>query len=351
MEVKVISQESLLEDRRKATVEKDVPFNLFGKAHTVKKKIANGEMEVIRLEKGKAVGELMTTSAGSLALVQKTVLDIEQGRENVQLLYPSLYRRVESRQMTRDVRVPGAAGRARVVFLEHIEGEEVKFGTRTIGAEETVPVLTYAAGMEWTEDMEEFDLNWEAEEANRALGQAYNALLNHLHLYPIINHTYSGANLTAYDTTGADEYQKDRKTIQNAIRDAALDTASVPGGRRPTIGLIHPSNQFRIADALQERQIGGTILPAVGQQITSIILYGGWRQTVGLKEYEYAGAPTNAGFLVEPRRFLVELVKHDLLVDAGNPDMSRLIKEQIIARARRGVYCAPTKSVQKFMLE
>lgn len=346
--MQIISQETLLAERRKATVEQEIPFQLFGKDHTVTKRIVNGEMDVYELDS--AVGELMTTSAGALALVQKTVLDIESGRENVQILYKPFYRTVDNRRMSRDVRVPGAQGRARVVFLEHIEGEEVKFGTRTIGAEETVPVLTYTAGMQWTEDMEEFDLNWEAEEANRAIGQAYNALLNHIHLFPIINHTYSGANLTAYDTTGGDQYQKDRNTIRKAIEDAALDTVNVPGGRRPSIALIHGSNQFRIADAMQERQIGGSIFPAVGQQIQTIVLYNGWTETVGLKTYNYAGCPTNAGFLVEPRRFLVELVKHDLIVSAGNPDLSRLIKDQIVARTRRGVYCAPTKSVQKFML-
>jgi hypothetical protein len=346
MAATVISKADALKARRSETVEEQLEYRINGESKHVSKKIVKGELETFEITK--PIGELLTTPAGLDALVQKTVLDIEEGREQQPLLYQPLYRRRENRRFTKTVQVGAAGTRAHTVFLEHIEGEEVKFGTRTLGAADSVPILTYASGFQWTEDMEEFDLTWEAEEAQRALGEAYNALLNHLHFYPLISYSYGAGNIQTYNPqalTGT-QYEKDRSTLEAALQKAALLKNPVTGRNlAPSIAVTHSSNRFRLQAMLERRQIGGTIYEPIGQQINTIILYDGWSDTVGEKTYDYAGCSTTKVLLVEPQRYLHELVKHDLIVDADNADISRLIRQQVVARARRGVYAVPANSV------
>jgi hypothetical protein len=347
--IKVISAESLLAARRKGEHVERLPYRVNGEMREVEVNLVKGEMQVDLPSElfDMAMGELLKTPSGLDAIVQKTVIDIEVGREQVPLLYTPIYRRRENRAFPKNIEVGPAFGRARVVFVEHIEGEEVKFGTRTLGARDTVPIITYAAGFQWTEDMEEYDATWEAEETSRAFGEAYNALLNHLHLNPVITYAYAAKNKTAYAVTG-NTFEKDRLTIKTAIEHAAQDKhPDTNRVRRPTVVLAHPSNQFRVMEALQRAQIGGTVYEAIGQQLTTVILYDGWSDTVGEKTYTYAGCPTNKIYLIDPSRYFQELVKHDLLVDADNADISKLIKEQVVARARRGVYSAPANAVEE----
>ena len=48
---KVISQDTLLEQRRKLDIEEQVPFITNGETDYVTKKMVNGEMETLELEK------------------------------------------------------------------------------------------------------------------------------------------------------------------------------------------------------------------------------------------------------------------------------------------------------------
>src|SRR5690606_3970323 len=84
-------------------------------------------------------------------------------------------------------------------------GEEVKFGELGPGIEKVVRFHTYAAGLEWSEDMVEYNEFWSLTDASIAFGENYNKLLNHLHLSPIIT--------ASYTTTGSTD--ESQKTAQN----------------------------------------------------------------------------------------------------------------------------------------
>ncbi len=346
--MKIISIETLREARRKVTLETPVVYiGPDGKEKTVTKRLVNGEMEILEL--ARPLGEMITTPAGLDQLVQKTVIDLELGREAVPLLYGPIYRRVEDANFTQYVDVQPFT-HAQVVFLEHMELEEVKFGSRKIGTKDTVPIVTYAAGLQWTEDMVLYDKTWEMAEANRALGEAYNALLNHIHLYPIISFAYAAKNKTAADTTGTTLLEKLRNTIKAGLIHASQDKNTLTGApRRPTVLLAHSSRRWDIEECLQRMQIGGTVYPAISQ-IDTLIFYDGWSMVVGEKTYNYAGVDPGKAYLIEPQKYFRELVKHDLRVDASGADLSRLIENQIVARARRGVICSPADAVEELTL-
>lgn len=346
--MKIISIDTLKAERRKQTVEEQIPFVApGGEIKTVTKKIVNGEMEVMQLTR--PIGEMITTPDGLYNVIQKTVIDLELGREAVPLLYGPIYRRAEDANFTEFVDVRPFVS-AQVVFLEHLELGEVKFGTKKIGAKDTVPIITYAAGFQVTEDMVEYDKTWEIEEANRALGEAYNALLNHIHLYPIINYNYPAKNKTAADTTGTTYLERLRNTIKNGLKHASQDKNTDTGApRRPSVLLAALVHQWDIEQVLQRMVIGGTEYPPVSG-INTLIFYDGWSITVGEKTYTYPGVDPGKAYLIEPYKYFRELVKHELRVDAGNADISRLVEQQIVGRARRGVICSPVNAVEEISL-
>jgi hypothetical protein len=69
---------------------------------TVTKKIVNGEMEIFEFDK--SVGEMITTPAGLENVIQKSVIDLELGKESVPLLYTPIYRRIEDANFTQPCR-------------------------------------------------------------------------------------------------------------------------------------------------------------------------------------------------------------------------------------------------------
>lgn len=346
--MRIISIETLREERRKRTIEEEIPYlSPTGEMKTVKKKIVNGEMEIFEFTR--PMGEMITTPEGLDQIVQNTVVNLELGREQVPLLYTPIYRRLEDANFSQNVDVWPFIN-AQVVFLQHMELEEVKMGTRKIGAKDTVPIITYAAGFEYTEDMVLYDKTWEKAELDRAMGEAYNALLNHIHFNPILSFSYAAKNKTAADTTGSTYLEKLRNTIKAGLKHAAQDKNTDTGApRRPNILLTHSSNRWEIEECLQRMQIGGTIYPAISQ-IDTLIFYDGWSIAVGEKTYEYAGCDAGKAYLIEGQKYFRELVKHDLRVDAQKGDLTRLVEEQIVGRARRGVIASPANAVEELTL-
>jgi len=342
--VKIYSQDTLKEARRQGTYTEKVPFVLDGKLYEVDKKIVNGEMETLELSR--PVGEMLTS--GSVEqfkdLLRKVVLDVELGREQVQLLYQPIYDRIQDANLPRVLDAKWALT-GTVVFTEHMEGEEVKFGRLQAEQGPTARILTYTAGFEYTKEMKDFNEAFSVEILNRAMGEAYNALLNHMHLAPIISFSYDSANKTSYQGASGDlAWVGVYKTLTKAISDAAV--AKRPG----TVLLASTADQANIEMALRGgHQIEGTVYPAISS-IQSVIYYDGWETVVGKKSYSYSGVTPGKAYLIRPKRGFKELVKQDLRIEATAGDLSRLIESQIVGYAYRGVYAAVQENVQEISL-
>lgn len=342
--MKIYSQDVLKEARRKGTFSSKVPFVLDGKLYEVDKKIVNGEMETLEL--ARPVGEMLTS--GSVEqfkdLLRKVVLDVELGREQVQLLYQPIYEKIQDANLPRVLDAKWALT-GTVVFTEHIEGEEVKFGRLQAEQGPIARILTYAAGFEYTKEMKDFNEAFSVEILNRGIGEAYNALLNHIHLYPILSFSYQSANQTAYQGETTDPtWVRVYKTINKALADAAK--AKRPG----TVLLASTANQADIEMAIRGGyQIEGTMYPPISG-IQSVVYYDGWEITVGKKTYSYDGVTAGKAYLIRPKRGFKELLKQDLRVEATSGDLSRLIESQIVAYAYRGVYAAVEENVQEISL-
>lgn len=309
---------------------------------------ADGGLDGLEWPTDKTIKEMIDTAQGQMALLEKVRIDVAFGMADIPLLYGPVYERIAPAGG-----FPGGVYQldeytlsANVVFLQKFEGGEVQFGTLAKGVPSTGSIQTYAAGFEWTEDMIEFDRTWSIELQNQAFGRAYNALLNHLHLGAIIGGTYSGGNATAADTTGADLNTKTHLTFQNAY--TATVTASPR--RTGTVLLASEADRFQIETALLTpvNDSQGNPLPNV--PIDTIIYYDGESITRGSDVYTYPGVTAKSCYLIFPKRRLKELVHHDLRIDIGPPDISRLVEGQQVGRARRSVYADLNNSVQKIAL-
>jgi hypothetical protein len=149
-------------------------------------------------------------------------IDVAFGLAEIPLLYGPIYERVNGPFPGGVFQIDENTLQADVLFLQKFEGGEVEFGTLRKGAPSLGSIQTYAAGFEWTEDMVEFDRTWDIELHNRAFGRSYNALLNHLHLSPIIGFSYAGGNSTAANATGATTQEKTHLTFQAAYTGMAF---------------------------------------------------------------------------------------------------------------------------------
>lgn len=294
------------------------------------------------------IREMIDTAQGQMALLEKVRIDVAFGLADIPLLYGPIYDRIAPAGG-----FPGGMYQideytltSNVIFVQKFEGGEVEFGTLAKGSPSVGTIKTYAAGFEWTEDMIEFDRTWSIELNNQAFGRAYNALLNHMHLSPIIGATYSGGSATAADTTGTTLAEKTHNTLQNAY----TATVTATPRRTGTVLLASEADRFQIETALLTpvNDAQGNPLPNV--PIDTIIYYDGESITVGSDVTAYPGVTAKTAFLIFPKRKMKELVHHDLRIDIGPADISRLVEGQQVGRSRRDLFANIAESVQKLTL-
>jgi len=281
--LQIISIDDLKEQRRKGERTVVGRYRLpsatsFSEPETVETQVVNGEIEVLELTR--PIGEMIVSDDSVQELLRKVTLDVELGREEVPLLYQPIYQRLEDANFPEVFDAPWAM-RGTAVFLQHFEGDEVRFGSLLAEEGPTARIVTYAAGFEYTEKMVLFNQTFNMEVLNRAFGEAYNALLNHLHLYPIVSYNYTADNQTAAlyaDENGKELADDTGRHLVNSYRrtlDAALEAADVAG--RPGTVLLAPGAKRRVID----RALGGfqlhssEVLPEIGG-IETVIYYDGW---------------------------------------------------------------------------
>lgn len=339
----IVSHESMLEKRRKQTVHEQLPYEVAGETKYIDKNMVNGEMDTLELEK--PLGELITF--GSVeelnGVLAKMTLDVDLGREDVPLLYQPIYDLVSNPNLPKILDAKWALF-GDCVFLEHVEGQEVKFGSISAEKGPVARLQMFTTGFQFTEEMKLYNSTYEMEDYSKAVGRAHNALLNHLYLSPILKYAYKASNKTAKVTPkdpNAPDFMVYYETLQKALKDARI--AKRPG----SVLLASSANQEEIEQALKGgHTINGTVYPSFGG-IQTIIYYDGYTVKVGDETYEYPGVAAGKAYLIRPKQGFKELVKAKLTTKSGSADISRLIDEQIVWYTVRGVFAALEENVQE----
>lgn len=298
-------------------------------------------------EDGKTtIKEMIGTDDGASEFVEKVTYDFAEGRDAVPLVYKDIY------QTRTDANFPLVLtekqfGNVEVVFLEKFEGGEVKFGTLGVGVEKSVRFHTWAAGVEYDEDIVEYNQTWRVTEIGTAFGEAYNKLLNHLHMSPIISGSYTttGGGLAAQKakqedkTTPAAQLIAYNTSVEQTLQDALT---VLPRGRILVVNSLDiPALEDAIAGAMLPDNNPSFVKRTLSAD--NFLVYEGDTVTVGGKTYTYSGVAAGFAYLVSPaKRNFIEYIKHDLRVDSDDGDLSRLILAQVVGRARRAVLASLT---------
>jgi hypothetical protein len=195
-----------------------------------------------------------------------------------------------------------------------------------------------------------FNQTWSFAPIERRFGNAHNALMNHIHLYPIISAAYAAANQTAANgTTGVPKEEVYLLTIEDAITNSMADTTNPRRG--PYDLLCSTSNVFMIERALARRlQDGINVQSSAINKIRNIIAYDGWSGTRGKKTVSYAGVTAGKAYLISGQyrdSDFQSFVKQGLQSQRGDGDLSRFIVEQVVYDSWFGMYANPLRATEE----
>jgi hypothetical protein len=237
-----------------------------------------------------------------------------------------------------------------------LEGGEVKFATVS-GDQKVVRIEQYAAGLEYSERLFLYNQLWQLAPIERQFGMAHNAALNHIHLNPILSHTYALANqtngttLTSFKAT-ASMPEKYLRTLEQAMIDGINDTSNPRRG--PYVLLCNTADLFTFERALRVvTQEGFDIQSTAINQIRNVIAYNGWTGTRGKKATTYSGVASGKAYLIDISMKMMDFqsyVKIPLRMTMGNPDVSRFIMSQTVYDTHLGAFAAPARAVQEITL-
>lgn len=287
--------------------------------------------------------EMITSDQGAQELVDQVTFDLYEGAEEIELVYKQFYRTITDSNLPEIVPLKSADS-LQVVFLQHVEGGEIQFGAMAPGERKTVEILTWATGFQFTEEFVLYNKTWEMSENARAVGRAHNILRNHLGLGPIVVGNY-------VTTGGGLEAQREAQKAGTAQLVAYSTSAQV--SLKNGLKVLPKANKILVNSFDYE-----TVLEAIASDVfdnnsalkgslsrrikaDDVVAYDGAEVTVGKRTWTYDGV--DAGFahlVVAQSASFRELVKHELLVDSDNKDLSRLVLDQTVARARLGIYAA-----------
>lgn len=296
---------------------------------------------------GEHIYEFIGTDTFGAEWQQRQYFEVNAGRDEEPIVYTPLYDITADPNLPKNVDV-NQIGPGGVVFEEVFEGGEVKFSTIT-SSEFTVPIRHWATGLEYSDDLVVYNSLWNVAISERQMGVAHNALLNHLHLNPIISQTYAAANQTAAVTSGATTTEDWLLTIEAAIANSRADTTNPRRG--PYYLLIAGANEFMVERALNRVPQQGVALQANSalSAIRGVIVYDGWTGVRGRKSVTYSGVTAGVGYLISQQyrgQDFRSFVKTDLTQYGTQEDISRFLT-QTIWHSRYGVYANPLRAVEE----
>lgn len=291
---------------------------------------------------GVSVAEMIGTGDVPQEFLETVQYNLEEGREQVPLLYKTIFDTTSQRDLPEAVirKTPGSAS---VVFLRKLSGGEVVFGDLEAGEESIVRIYTWAAGLEFDEDFVEYNKLYDISRLSRTFGQNYQKLLNHLHLAPFTTSTaFVTTGTTAADQKAAQEAGTPQLIAFNTDIATTLRRALevLPQG---SIVLHNSADTYALEDAIAGDYLRDDRTPTSAKRkldAANFIIYDGTSIKVGGKTYNYPGVTPGELYIITPKQNYEELEKHDLITDTQVGSFSRLILSQIIGRTRRGVYAA-----------
>lgn len=297
-------------------------------------------------DNGQQVYEFVGTDTFGAEWYTRQRYEVDSGRQEEPILYLPIYEEIRDSSLPKNVGVQ-RLGPGGVVLEEIFEGGEVKFATIE-SSEFSVPIRHWGTGLEYSKDLVVFNELWRVPVIERAVGIAYNALLNHVHLSPILTATYGSANQSAAVTSGATTVEDFFLTVEAGITASKSDTTNPRRG--PYILLINSAQQFTVEKALQQvPQQGAAQQSSALDMVRSVVAYDGWTGVRGNKTVTYPGVTSGKAYLISQQyrgQDFQSFMKQDLMEEGRDQDISRFLT-QVVWDCYFGVYANPIASVEE----
>lgn len=305
-----------------------------------------------RLAKGEkeAAGEMSMQDVR--AFIQNATVDVTKAMAANPTLYQFIYDEIFNSEFTETIDVRDLIG-LQAAFGIVNAGESVPLAGWKTGKLETVKMIDYACGYSVLEKWVRYNQFWNVGQANRAMGIAHNAILDHIYLSPIINGTYSGGSITNKVTgaayTNAKELEIIYYTLRKGIKDA-LKRQNAHGFRlRPTIALCNSATAMDVEAAVAGMLQNGSQLGALGQ-IKTVLAYDGWQGEVKGEKVTFEAPKDNEVYLIQPKDMFKSLVKTDITQLTQKGDIMKLSNLDVVQFFSRAVVADVSGSVHKVVL-
>ena len=292
-------------------------------------------------------GEMMSL-ADVRAFVQQATLDITVAQADYPTVYQDIYTEIVNASFPETIKVRDLIGLQAAFGVVH-DGESIKMASFKVGKFESVDMQTFAAGYSISKDWVDYNQFWKVDQANEALGIAANALLDHIHLLPILSASYTGKAVTNKVTTGSTALENVWLTLRAGIQDA-LDRKGLHGHKlRPSIALCNSSTAMDVEAAVKGLLQKGSQLEELGV-IQKVIAYDGWDGEVNGIVHNFPAPKKNEVYLIQPKRSFKSLVKTDITQLSQRGNILTLSELDVAQFFRRAVVADVTNSVHKVML-
>lgn len=241
-------------------------------------------------------------------LVQQAIIDIASEEENHPPLYKEVYEEIVDSSFPQSLQVKDIIG-LQTAFGIVGDGESVPladFQCKDLGS---VSFKTMATGYSVTEEWVAFNQAWKIEQANKAIGEAHSAILDHIHFSPIIKAKYKDKSETKKVAV------KDGSALQivyASLRQGLKDAMGRKNRRgyvlKPTVALCNSSTALDVMSAVKGETEKGKNLGSLGM-IEKVIVYDGWAGEVNGAKYDFDAPADNEVYLIEPKKTFKALVK------------------------------------------
>lgn len=286
------------------------------------------------------------------AFIQNATVDVTKGMATNPTLYQFIYDEIFNSEFTETIDVRDLIG-LQAAFGIVNAGESVPLAGWKTGKLETVKMLDYACGYSVLKKWVTYNQFWNVEQANKAMGVAHNAILDHIHLFPIIKASYSGGSITNKVTgaayTNATELTIVYYTLRKGIKDA-LKRQNAQGFKlRPTIALCNSATAMDVEAAVAGMLQNGSQLGPLGQ-IKTVLAYDGWQGEIKGEKVTFDAPADNEVYLIQPKDMFRALVKTDITQLTQKGDIMKLSNLDVAQFFSRAVVADVSGSVHKVVL-
>lgn len=309
---------------------------------------------------GQAMFEFTGASAGKFTKGFFTRLrqEVQNGREEVPLLFEQIYNVLRDASIDETETIyTFSDDDIGVVFTEIKAGGEVSFSS-VGGGSKSIYQVQYARGIEYTKRLVKFGSFIRMAAVERAFGRAANALQNHVHMQPILNHAYVTRNQTdggaltdpfQFPAT-ASIVEKYHRTLDAAMAHARDDDSYHRPG--PYALLVSNGDLSTVRKALENPEQRGFALvsPEVIDNIQVVVAYRGWTGTDGNGSVAYPGVPSGTAYLIDLSQAMFDfqsLYSQELQMTDVGPEHARFIMQRYLWDMFFGVYAAPERAVEE----